>query len=217
MTNDILKNRLLYLITPPEYNDKNIYYAKIESAVKGGADIVQLRNKNASTKELICLAMRILEIVKTYNGLFIINDRTDIAMAVNADGVHLGQEDMPINLARNILGPNKIIGCSTHSIDQAISAQKQGADYLGFGPIFVSPLKKNLKPIGIDFFTKLNKSISIPYFAIGGINQSNLNNIILSGANRVAVCSGIFNKNNCYNVTVKSKEKLKKAGCACNG
>ncbi len=124
--------------------------------------------------------------------LFIINDSLDIACACGADGVHLGQEDFPLKLARKILGKHKIIGISCHNLAQAIKAQRQGADYIGIGPIFKTPTKPEYKAIGLKVLRELKNIIKIPYFAIGNIDQSNIKEIIACKTKRIAVCRAIL-------------------------
>ncbi|MGA1871140.1 MAG: thiamine phosphate synthase [bacterium] len=206
--NNRLYDRHLYLITPPSYKDKETLIDQLVAGISGGADMIQLRDKRTNIKELIGLAQEIADIAKRHDVLFIINDSIGLAMASNADGVHLGQDDTPLNLARSILGPEKIIGCSTHSIKQAINAEKLGADYIGIGPIFYSPLKKDLSPIGPYMLRELSHSISIPYFALGGINLDNLDEVIHYGGERVALCSAFFEEPDLIKTATLIKEKL---------
>ena len=206
--NKNLSDRCLYLITPPSYQDRDTLVDQLVAGISGGVDMIQLRDKRTNIKELIGLAKDIAEIAHKLGALFIVNDSIGLAMAANADGVHLGQEDTPLNLARSIMGPDKIIGCSAHSIKQAIDAQNMGADYVGFGPIFHSSLKKDLTPIGPYSLEELNSTISIPYFAIGGINPSNLDKVIRYGGRRVALCSAFFNKQDFIKTASSIKEKL---------
>lgn len=165
----------------------------ITQAVAGGVDIVQLRYKNASTRQLLDLGQQIKPILQAHNVPFIINDRVDVALALGADGVHLGQEDdMPLGIARCILGPDKIIGLSTHNLEQALSAQDAGADYLAIGAIFITNTKKMpALPLGTEILKKFAQCIHIPWLTIGGINLSNLQEVLQAGAKRVAVVSAI--------------------------
>ena len=143
-------------------------------------------------KELYKEALSVRKFTLKHRAAFIINDYVDIALAVNADGVHLGQEDMPIREARKLLGENKIIGISTHSLKQAVDAQRAGADYIGFGPIFKTRTKDAGSPKGIGSLIEIKKHIKIPVVAIGGITIDNVSEVFKSGADAVAVASGIL-------------------------
>ncbi|PIQ89962.1 MAG: thiamine phosphate synthase [Candidatus Omnitrophica bacterium CG11_big_fil_rev_8_21_14_0_20_42_13] len=155
--------------------------------ILGGADIIQLRFKNTALSKVIQDALRISRLAKKHNTIFIINNRLDIALLSRADGVHLGQEDVPVRLARRMLGKDKIIGVSCHSLSQLLKAQNEKADYLSVGPIFSTPTKPQYKPVGLGLLKKAKKKIKIPYLAIGGINLSNLEEVLNAGAKGVAV------------------------------
>jgi len=148
-----------------------------------------------SKKEIFREALLIRENTVKHKVIFIVNDYIDIAMAVKADGVHLGQEDMPVKEARKIIGKNRIIGVSTHSIKQAVEAQESGADYIGFGPIFHTGTKNAGKPKGPAASALVRKKVHIPVVAIGGITCENVNELIKAGADAVAVASGILSGN----------------------
>jgi thiamine-phosphate diphosphorylase len=158
-----------------------------EMACKGGARILQYRDKKADRKKMMEIASAIREITRKYGCLFIINDFIDIALIVGADGVHLGQDDIPIVEARKITPPGFIIGFSTHSLEQAVTAEKNGADYIGSGPIFATPTKENYIPIGIDTLTKVLNTVKLPVVAIGGLNPENLPDIRAVGATNFAM------------------------------
>lgn len=145
-----------------------------------------------SKKELYKEAVSIKEIVRKYRASLIINDYVDIAKVVDADGVHLGQEDMPLEEARIVLGKRKVIGISTHSLSQAVRAEKSGADYIGFGPIFQTSTKDAGRPKGIDGLRKIRKRVHIPVVAIGGITWENVNEVLESGVDACAIASGIL-------------------------
>ncbi len=153
---------------------------------------VQYREKEKSRMDIYEESLRIRNITQQYNAVFIVNDHTDIALAVNAEGVHLGQDDLPVVEARKILGGNKIIGISTHNIEQAINAEKDGADYIGFGPIFPTQTKNAGKPRGIDMLRQVKTRVNIPVVAIGGINHGNVKSVIETGVDAVAVASAIL-------------------------
>lgn len=160
-------------------------------ALKGGARIIQLREKEMPKDEILKVALRLREITKRYGALLIINDYVDTAKDSNADGVHLGQKDLPIEDARKMLGPDRIIGISTHSLNEAVDAQSRGADYIGLGPIFPTETKETGPPIGTKIIRKVKENVNIPIVAIGGITLNNIDEVIEAGADAVAVISAI--------------------------
>jgi thiamine-phosphate pyrophosphorylase len=156
---------------------------------------VQYRNKNAETREMYEEAARLREIC--HNALFLINDRIDIALAVDADGVHLGQSDMPYGAARKMLGPEKIIGVTVHNLAEAIEAQRSGADYLGVSPIFETLTKSDAgKPAGIALIEEIRALVDIPLVAIGGINLANAPDVVMAGADGLCAISAVVAKEN---------------------
>jgi thiamine-phosphate pyrophosphorylase len=163
-----------------------------EALVAGGVDLLQLRAKNHSPAEIEKLAVELRPVLSEHGVPLIINDHPQIARNVRADGVHLGQDDLPIAEARKIVGPDRAVGKSTHSIDQAIRAFYEGADYIGFGPIFATPTKPDYPPIGLDDIAKVHESVRIPIFCIGGIKLDNLAKVIEAGARRVVIVSGLL-------------------------
>ncbi len=163
-----------------------------EHALKGGAGMIQLRHKQASGSQLFLWAVTIRKLCRQYRALCIINDRVDIAMASQADGVHLGQQDMPIEAARKLLGQDRIIGVSASSIKEAMQAEKDGANYIGFGHIFpTSSKEKEYAPLGPETLRQAAAHISLPIVAIGGISHENAASLIASGASAVAVISAV--------------------------
>jgi thiamine-phosphate pyrophosphorylase len=154
---------------------------------------VQYRNKNAETREMYIEAVRLREICS--NVPFLINDRIDIALAVDADGVHLGQSDMPYRAARKMLGPEKIVGITVHNLAEAIEAQRSGADYLGISPIFQTSTKSDAgKPAGIALIEEIRAQVDIPLIAIGGINLSNAPEVVRAGADGLCAISAVVTK-----------------------
>ena len=154
---------------------------------------VQYRNKNAETREMYEEAVRLREICR--NALFLINDRIDIALAVDADGVHLGQSDMPYSAARKVLGPEKIIGITVHNLAEALDAQRSGADYLGVSPIFQTATKHDAgKPAGIALIEEIRARVDIPLIAIGGINLANAPEVVSAGADGLCAISAVVAK-----------------------
>ena len=176
--------------------------------IDGGADAIQLREKTISDDEFISLAGEIRDIIAGSGTLLIINDRINVAREVNADGVHLGQNDMSVSEARNIIGNEKIIGVSTHSIIQARQAQKEGADYIAIGPVFSTRTKDYEPSIGLEIIQEISGAINIPFIAIGAITLENLNEVLKAGASRVAVCSAIISSKDILSSTRQFKTKL---------
>ena len=187
-----LKNCNLCLIT----STKSEFLSPISAALSEGIKMIQYRCKDINDREKIKQAKELATICKKNGALFIVNDRVDLALAVKADGVHLGQNDMPIEIARNLLGEEYLIGKSTHSLAQVKEAQKQRCDYLGIGPIFQSKTKSNMIPLGVDCLSEISKEISLPCFAIGGINDFNTSEVISRGVKRIAVVDAIMNTKN---------------------
>jgi thiamine-phosphate pyrophosphorylase len=184
----------LYLVTnSDQFNSDDEFLDAVASALKGGVDMVQLREKNASANRIIELGRKIKLLCAEYNALFIVNDRVDIAYILEADGVHLGQDDIPAPLARKILGNNAVIGVSTHAPEQALKAVMDGADYIGAGPVFTTPTKPGRQSVGLEYVKWVSENIDIPAFAIGGIHLINVHEVIEAGARRIAVVRAIIN------------------------
>jgi thiamine-phosphate pyrophosphorylase len=158
-----------------------------EAACQGGARIIQYRDKESSRKNVLETADKLREITRRFNSLFIVNDFIDVALLCEADGVHLGQDDIPAVRAREITSDNFIIGVSTHSLEQALMAEKKGVDYIGIGPVFSTPTKENYSPIGVSVVRKVIENVSIPVMAIGGVNLENLEELIEIGCKNVAM------------------------------
>ncbi len=160
--------------------------------LKGGAKLIQLRAKELSSGDFFALAKEARQITRDAGALFIINDRADIALACGADGVHLGQDDLPFEAARKILGKEKIIGISTHDLVQAKEAEQAGADYIGFGPMFGTTTKETgYSPRGLEPLREVRKAVKIPVVAIGGINESNVAEVWKAGTDSAAIISDL--------------------------
>ena len=183
-----LNNSYLYLVTSPEQN----LFSIVESALQGGLTLVQYREKEGDDNLRLGVAQELCQLCHQYNALFIVNDRVDIALAVNADGVHLGQQDIPIALARDILGSGKIVGRSTTNTEELTKAIAEGADYVGVGPVYKTPTKPGKAAAGYDYISYVVKNCPIPWFAIGGIDLSNINEVLAAGVKRVAVVRAIM-------------------------
>jgi len=187
-----LKNWKLYVILDKQLIGSRNIKILTEEVVKGGADVIQLRDKISSARDFIKDAETVRAITRQHGIQFIVNDRIDIAKAVYADGVHLGQSDIPIEKARSILNRFKIIGISCHSAEEALNAQSQGADYIGWGPIFKTSTKINVNEIGVDSIDTIKKLLNIPVVCIGGINMSNIKGLLDRGVKTVAVASAVI-------------------------
>ncbi len=182
----------LYVILDPEAARERALLDILRQAAEGGARLFQYRDKISSMSAACRQAVPLRQAAKDMGATFLINDRCDLALAVDADGVHLGQQDLPIQMARAILGPGKLIGISTHTDAQVSAATQAGADYLGFGPIFPPGSKRDHDPVvGIDGLRRIRRLTSLPVFAIGGIALDHVPSIIEAGANGVAVISAI--------------------------
>ncbi|OLT57855.1 thiamine phosphate synthase [Moorena bouillonii] len=184
----LLERSHLYLIT--SLSDQ--WFAKVEAALQGGLTLVQYREKQADDGDKLADAQKLCQLCHHYGALFIMNDRVDLALAVEADGVHIGQQDVPISLARQLLGSQRIIGCSTTNPDELHRAIAEGADYIGVGPVYETPTKPSKPAAGLDYVKYAKEHATIPWFAIGGIDPNNLNYVLDAGAQRVAVVRGIM-------------------------
>jgi thiamine-phosphate pyrophosphorylase len=183
-----LHESLLYLVTAPgEYG-----FAAVEAALQGGLTLVQYRDKDADDLERLNEAQRLCQLCHSYGALFVLNDRVDLALAVDADGVHLGQQDVPIALARQLLGPQRLIGRSTTNAAEMEQAIAEGADYIGVGPVYSTPTKPNKAVAGLEYVRYAAEHSTIPWFAIGGIDPKNIHEVIAAGGDRVAVVRAIM-------------------------
>ena len=180
----------LYGITAENFSKGRSNYEIVTEMIKSGIKIIQYREKFKSLREKLEEAKILCELCKKNNVLFIVNDHVDIALMVDADGVHVGQEDMPVSEIRKILGANKIIGLSTHSVEDADKAVLQDVDYIGVGPIFPTTTKDRTA-VGIEYMEYVEKNINLPYIAIGGIKEANLLQVVEKGARRIALVSEI--------------------------
>ena len=182
----------LYLCTDSALMSCKTVEESVEKAIIGGCTVVQLREKNCSSRELFQLALRVKKITDSYKIPLIINDRIDICLAADADGVHLGQQDLPCAEARKILGKDKIIGVSAALPEEAAAAEAAGADYLGVGAVFPTSTKTNTRPVTADTIRAIRAAVSIPFVVIGGVNQSNISSLYGLGINGAAVISAVI-------------------------
>lgn len=195
-----MRNRIeipngIYGITGDNFSKGKSNYLCVEEMIKGGIKIIQYRDKIKNTREKIEEVKEIRELCRRNGVIFIVNDNVDIAVLVDADGVHVGQEDMHPDDIRKIIGDNKIIGLSTHSPEQAKEAEKNlNIDYIGVGPIFPTTTK-DTSPVGIEYLEYVVKNLKIPFVAIGGIKAHNIDNIIAKGAQHISLVSEIVGAN----------------------
>lgn len=205
-----MKDFRLYVITPEPVKNLN-YEESVKQAILGGADIIQFRIKNLTKRELLNRGKNIIKITQKYKVPLIINDHLDLALALGAQGVHLGQDDLPLRETKKIIKDLKIkkfiIGISTHSLTQALQAEEGKADYIGVGPIFKSKTKFS-QPLGLKLLQQVKKRIKIPFVAIGGINQENIKKLIKHDFRRVAVCQAVFDSQNVFQATKELKRLL---------
>lgn len=177
----------LYFITDSSTVPAEKFLPSVEAACKGGATIIQLREKNKSTREYMELAAAVHEITSRYNMPLIIDDRVDVALAIGAEGVHVGQTDMPVSTARKLMGPDKIVGATTKTVPQALEAYEQGADYCGVGAIYPTTTKVVTILTSVDTLKEIVKAVPIPVNAIGGLNKDNID--VLKGSGIAGICA----------------------------
>lgn len=195
------------VITDTSLQGKYSHYMLAKMAIKGGADMIQFRDKKMPTDEMVHICSEIADLCRRNNITFIVNDRVDITFLAGANGVHLGKEDIPIREARKLLGNNKIIGATAHSLEEAFSAEQDGADYIGFGHIFNTSSKyKKDAPKGIRKLKNIVRRIKIPVIAIGGINSGNIKSVLETNVYGVAVLGAVC----CSSDPFKATENLRK-------
>ncbi|HUU51905.1 MAG TPA: thiamine phosphate synthase [Candidatus Heimdallarchaeota archaeon] len=182
----------LHIITDIELQDRFSHFELARMAIAGGADTIQFRQKEGSTRKMIEMTRDLKYLCTSAGVTFIVNDRLDVAIASDSDGVHLGQDDFPIHLAREILGENKIIGGSAVTLDEARKCLEEGADYVGFGPVYPTTSKADVGPVtGIDLLKEVIDKVPLPLVAIGGVNADNTQEVIRTGAHGIAVISAV--------------------------
>jgi len=187
----------LYLVADRELAKGRDLCPCVEAAVAGGVTVVQLRDKSASSLAFLETAKRVKRVTDAHGIPLIVNDRLDIALAVEADGVHLGQDDLPLPTARKLCGPKRVIGVSVRSVPEALLAQDQGADYLGVGAMFPTLSKKDAQPVTFATLKAIKESVGIPVVAIGGIGCENVESVMATGVDGVAVISAILQADDC--------------------
>jgi thiamine-phosphate pyrophosphorylase len=200
----------LHVLTDRKASRGRSYLQVAEAAIAGGADVLQLRDKEASSGELYREALQLRRLTLEVNVPFIVNDRLDIALAVDADGVHVGQSDLPASVVRKILGPGKILGVSVVTVEEALQAEKDGADYLGVGPVFEARGTKpdTLEPLGVVCISRIRGHCRLPIVAIGGINEENALKVREAGADAAAVISAVVSADDISLATRRLKRIL---------
>ncbi|KPL02472.1 MAG: hypothetical protein AMJ90_05785 [candidate division Zixibacteria bacterium SM23_73_2] len=201
---EILRKAKLYVIVDKDICPHKNIEKVVSDIIKGGAQMIQYRDKSSSDKDFLKNTLRIKKITSSRKIPLIINDRVDIAKLIDAEGVHLGEDDLPPDFARRILGKNKMIGVTIRNLKQAKAEEKKGADYLGLGPVFHTTSKKTEKIIGVSLVKEVQNKIKIPVFPIGGINVENIEKLTQIGCTRVCVLSAVL----CSKNPLKAAENL---------
>ena len=202
----------LYLITDRILSRGRSTVDVVRAALAGGVDVVQLRDKEAEAAAIVDEGLRVHELTARYQAPLIINDRVDVALAIEAEGAHVGQTDLPAGMARKLLPAPALLGVSTSSADMARRAQQQQADYIGFGPVYPTTTKETAaSPRGIERMHDTLEKINIPLVALGGISDRNISEVVAAGADHVAVCSAIVSAENIERAAAALKEKMLQA------
>ena len=201
----------LYGILDAGYCAAELMPALLESMLAGGVDIVQLRAKGWTPEEVAAAARVLVPIARAAGTPFVINDHPEVAAAAGADAVHIGQDDGPVAAARALAGPGVLVGKSTHSLEQARAAWAEGADYIGFGPLFATPTKPDYFPIGTDDIRAVHAEAPVPVFCIGGIKRENLDRVLAAGARRVVIVSGILQADDPAAYCRECREEIERA------
>jgi thiamine-phosphate pyrophosphorylase len=186
----------LYGIVDLGYVERGDAARVVEQMVEGGVDLIQLRGKNKSIRELMELSAELHELTAQSSAPLIVNDHAQIAVGVPIEGVHVGQDDDSVEVVRQKVVRDILVGKSTHSLHQARAAEREGADYIGFGPIFATPTKPDYAPIGLEEISRVHAEVNLPIFCIGGINIDNLQSVIDAGAKRVVMVSALLKAHN---------------------
>ncbi|MGG4144967.1 thiamine phosphate synthase [Paenibacillus algorifonticola] len=207
-----MKDFRLYAITGEEFHPGRDLIEVMEEAIYGGVDIIQLRDKSGDKPAILEKAWALRELTRKHGVTFIVNDYIDIAMEVDADGIHLGQGDVPLVEARKLVG-DKIIGISTHAIEEALLAEEQGADYIGVGPVFPTKTKVDVvDPVTVEYVREVAEKVKIPFVAIGGIKLRNVDEVIAAGATRICAVSEIVGSSDISGTCRSFLDKLDKWG-----
>lgn len=204
------RDLLLYAVTDRSWLNGETLYQQVEKTLRGGATFIQLREKNLDEEHFLEEAKEIQKLCQQYQVPFVINDNIDIALAIDADGVHVGQSDMEAGDVREKLGPDKIIGVSAHTVEQAVLAEQRGADYLGVGAVFSTSSKDDAQSVSHKTLKAICEAVQIPVIAIGGITKENVSQISGSGICGIAVISAIFAQPDIQAATEELKARIRK-------
>lgn len=200
----------LYVITMEVLSLGRNHLDVAKAALEGGAKVIQFREKDKTTAQIFEIASNLRVLANQYQAHLLINDRLDIALAVQADGVHLGREDLPLPVVRRLLGWQKVIGATVRNVQEAIRAEKEGASYLGVGPIYQTPSKADAGgPIGLEALVEIKKAVRVPIVAIGGITGDNLKKVLEAGADGVAVISAVAGASDMSAATANLLSKIR--------
>lgn len=210
MINCSKKELILYAVTDRHWLGEETLYDQVKKALDGGTTFVQLREKKLDREDFLAEALEIQKLCKKYGVPFVINDEVSIAKDIDADGVHVGQSDMEAMDVRKVLGPDKILGVSAQTVEQAITAEKHGADYLGVGAVFATGSKDDADDVSHETLKAICEAVSIPVIAIGGITKDNVSELAGSGICGVAVISAIFGQNDIKKATEDLKASVEK-------
>lgn len=199
----------LYLVTDRDLLGNKDLAATVDEAIKGGVTLVQIREKNLPTLEFLNLVFSLKDVTGRHHVPFIINDRVDIALAADADGVHIGQEDMPLAVARKLLGPGKLIGVSVATLKEALAAEAEGADYLGVGAVFPTATKEDADYVSLEILREIRARVTVPVVAIGGIHEQNIRQVMAAGVEGAAVVSAIIARPDPYEAARRLRQMMK--------
>jgi thiamine-phosphate pyrophosphorylase len=211
----------LYVVTESLMAGERSLAAIIEAAIRGGARVIQYREKTLTTRQMVESAAGLCQLCQRLGAVFLVNDRLDVALAVNADGVHLGQNDMPARMARKLVGPEKLLGVSVQDTKTIDEAENEGADYLSFSPVFATPTKPDHEePLGLEGLRVLARRSRLPTVAIGGINRTNVADVMRAGVQGVCVISAVIGApdperaaRELYQLARAAREELEHEGC----
>lgn len=202
----------LYVVTGEEFSSGRTYPEVIEACISGGARVIQLREKTWPASKILEVGRYIRSVTRQNNVTFIVNDRVDLALALGADGIHVGQQDIPVQVVRKLVGPDMVVGTSAGTPEEARKAEKDGASYIGVGPVFPTETKKDARsPRGLDFLAEIKKSTNLPVYGIGGIKIENAGSVIRAGADGVAVVSAVVGAENIEEAARRFVEEIQKS------
>lgn len=210
----LLQEARFYAILDTGYVAPDRLFAVADEMVRGGVDVLQLRAKGWERSEIVRVGQGVREIIDRASKppLFILNDHPGLAEEIGADGVHVGQDDLPVDTAREQAGAERLVGKSTHSLDQAVAGERDGADYIGVGPLFATPTKPDYLPVGLELIGQVAEKVRVPQFGIGGVNEKTLPEVLAAGARRVVIVSDLLKSGDIAAYCARVREVLQRAG-----